>query len=456
MLFLIRNEELVKDREKTYLTAAIAASATSLTVKAVDTNAWANADWIIIGEIGTKNAEIVQIGAAVSDGTALTVGTIRYAHSINEPVYRIDYNYVRIYRNTTDSTTGLSTLATVEIQPDEIYTRYEDTANSTGYGFVQFRNSASAALSEYSDGIPYSGYTAKSLGRMIKAVRRQLSESDYRKVTDEDIIEEINEKQRDVAHERLWPFYETIFSASTVTNQREYGINTSVSYGKAYMVAVDSEPLKKIDATKYNILHFDTNQTGNPTHFHIWNNKLRLYPMPSSAATSTTLSVAITSATATEISLTSTSGFRAPGRALIDSEVVSYENVSTTQLLGCQRGLEGTIAATHLISVAVTERDIIYTANEEPTELVDLGDETKIPDPMVLVYGSAMELAIGKMGEQPLHDRLKIKYDQSQIRLRGKFGRKGGQFFKIKDKRGSMSDSEIVLNPNDYPENITG
>ena len=257
MLFLARNDELIKDREKTYLTASVAVGGVTLTVKAVDANAWADNDYIIIGEIGSKTAELLQINGAVADGTSLTIdqsgaGGARYVHAVDEPVYRIDYNQIEISRATT--ATGAKTiLATNEIQPDDLFTRYEDSANSTGFGFVRWRNGGD--YSEYSDPIPYTGYTPRSLGRIIKMVRRHTDELDFRTLRDEDIIEEVNEKQRDIAHERLWPFYEDIFSISTVDNTRQYDIDNDVVIGKPHTVVVQGDPLAKINRKRWTMLH---------------------------------------------------------------------------------------------------------------------------------------------------------------------------------------------------------
>lgn len=459
MLFLARNQELINNQEKTYLTASVAVAATTITVRAVDTNSMADNDYLIIGEIGSENAEIMQINGAVSDGTSLTIdnngsGGARYAHSVDEPVYRIGYNRVEFSRATTEAGTK-TVLATNEIQPDDLYTRYEDTANTTGFGFVRFNNQTSAANSSYSDGIPYTGYTPRSLGRIIKMVRRHLGDPDFKHITDEDIIEEANEKQRDVAHERLWPFYEDIRSDSRVAYQRAYDLDDDVVVGKVHAAVVESEPLAKIDAHRFDILHWDTARTGEPTHFRVWGNQIELYPTPSSAATTDTLNGALTAA-ATSITVDSTSGFSPSGRLTIDSEIISYTQTSSTQFLGCTRGLEKSTAAAHSDDATVTERDIIYTCHREPNELVDIGDETEIPDPLVLVYGIAMELAAGRLQDQVLHDRLKLKYDQSLERLRDKFGRKATYaFHKIKDKDEVITDSGRFRNPNDFPENIS-
>ncbi len=528
MLLLARNNELIENRERTFLTADVDVSDTSLTVKAVDSNAWADNDWIILGEIGTGNAEIMQIKGTVTDGTTLNIdnagsGGTRYTHSINEPVYRIDFNQVEFNRNTTDTTSGVSVLSTAEVQPDDLFTRFEDTANTTGFGFVRFKNSETSAFSPYSDGIPYTGYPATSLGRMIRMVRRHLNEPDIDNITDEDIIEEINEKQRDVAHERLWPFYETIRSDSTVLNQKRYTIDDNVVVGKAHTITVDSQPMAKIDQDRINMLNWDTLRTEDPTHAGVWSNRIVFYPLPSASASADTLDGNVT-ATATTIMLDDVSAFRAPGRALIDSEVISYENTltktaldgaltsaattvtvddtsafpssgtividdeemtysgtgSTTftgvtrganstiavvhtdgaivtgrTLIGVERGLEGTTAATHSDGVTVTERDIIYNAHKEPTELKDPNDKTAIPDPLVLVYGAGMELALVKLNDQTLHDRIKAKYDQAIERLRDKFGRKfTSQYFNIKDRDEVVTDRGRFVDPNFFPTNL--
>ena len=457
MLFLARNHDLVRDREKTYLTASSDVAATTITVRAVDSNAWADNDWIIVGEIGTKNAEILQINGAVSDGTSLTIdnagsGGARFAHAVNEPVYRTPYNQIEFSRATT-ITGAKSVLATNELQVDESNTRYEDTANTTGFGFVRFYNSLSGGFSDYSDAIPYTGYTAKSLGRIMKMVRRHLNEYDVNVISDEDIVEETNEKQRDIAHERLWSFYEDIFSDSRVAYQREYDIDSDVVTGKVHTVTVESEPLAKIDAHRFDILHWDAATTGEPTHCSVWNNKLRFYPTPDAAASTTAINDATDiTATDTTITIDDSSGFSPSGRVIIDDEVIGYTNITSTSLLGCTRGLEGTTAAAHLDDATVTERDIVYTANKEPTELTDIQDETQIPDPLVLVYGVSMELAIGILEDETKHDRLKVKYDQALDRLRDKFGKKMTvSSFRIKDKDEVVSDMGKREDPNNNP-----
>lgn len=462
MLLKVRNRELILDQEKTYLTDSVDSGDTTLTVKAVDSNSMSDNDWIIVGEIGSENAEVLQINGAVSDGTSLTVdnagsGGTRYAHSNGEPVYKILYNQVEFSHNSSDTSVGVTVLATNEIQPDDEFTRYEDTSNTTGYGFVRFKNTTDSTYSSYSDGVPYTGYSKKSLGRMIKAVRRLLGNPCDKKISDSDIREEINEKQRDVGHERLWPFYETVRSVSSVQYQRKYDLDNDIQCGKIWAINFDSQPLAKVNRSRFDMFNWDNNKTGDPTHFSIWNNKIVMYPLPDSSADTDELDGDIT-ASVTTITLADVSDFRAPGRVLIGSEVISFEFIDSenNQLKGCERGKEGTTAAAHSDGDTVTERDIIYIGQEEPDELLDIQDETKIPDPMVLIYGAAMELAQGPMEDINLHDRIIPKYSKSIERLRDKFGNKSNYtFFSIKDKDDYVNEYGRYVNPNDYPEDLS-
>ena len=468
MLLKAYNKSLIQDREKTYLTSPIAVAGTSANVKAVDSNAWADNDYIIIGHIGAGNAEVLQINGAVSDGTSLTIdnngsGGSRYAHAANEPVYRIDYNRVEFNRNTTDTTTGVTVLTTIEIQPDDSYTRYEDGSNTTGFGFLRFNNQTTGGFSSYSDGVNYEGgeissstdpRTLWSIRKKVRSLLDLVDDPTESGVTDEEIDQAINDKQRDIAHLRFWPFYEVTRSFSSVANRSYFTVPGSVN--KIHTLAVDSQPLAWLDRTEWELLHWDTSRSGDPTHFSVFENELHLYPIIASAATSTALNGAL-SATATTAVVTSNSGFRmAPTvRIIIDDEVLVCDATSgTTQFTGCRRGQEGTTAASHSNAATVTERDVVYTAHIEPSDLIDTQDRTLIPEPEVLAYGSAADLALS-LEKETLHDRLNLKFVSKLKELEDKYGKKqSAKFPRIKDKDETVLKSSRLVNPNEYPTDI--
>ena len=61
----------------------------------------------------------------------------------------------------------------------------------------------------------------------------------------------------------------------------------------------------------------------------------------------------------TTISLTSASGFPVTGRIKIDNEIITYASISGNDLIGCQRGQNGTTEATHTTTTAVNCSTII-------------------------------------------------------------------------------------------------
>lgn len=95
-----------------------------------------------------------------------------------------------------------------------------------------------------------------------------------------------------------------------------------------------------------------------PQGANVFADLIRLRERPSAAAASTTLNGAISSTTATSITLTSGASFPRTGRIIVDSEVIEYWNNSSNVLSPCARGAEGTTAATHLTAATVTLRDV--------------------------------------------------------------------------------------------------
>lgn len=470
MLLKAYNRALTQDREKTYLTSSIAAASTDLVVAAVDTNSWADNDYLIIGEIGSPTAEVMQVNGAVSDGTALTVdrsgaaGGTRFAHSSGEPIYRLDYNRVEFNRNTADTTTGVSVLTTVEIQPDDEFTRYEDTANTTGYGFVRFNNETSGAFSAYSDGVNYeaagegSSYDPRTLWRLRKRVRVLLDEDrPNSKLSDDAINDAINDKQRDIAHQRLWSFFEAERSFSTVANQFSYALPSTVQ--KTYNATFDTQPLIYHNYDQWKILHWNNNQSvATPSHYSIWNRNLLLFPRPSTAAASTTLGANITTATATSITVVASSNFRRGDfyRLIVNSEVIYATNATATTFTGCLRGQEGTTATTHTSGDTVTERDIVYTVHVEPTDLRDTQDRTPIPEPDVIAYGAAIDLA-PLVDKTDMIDRFERKYTTKLKELENKFSvKQTARFGRVRAAEDKLDDNLSARNPNLYPSSITG
>ena len=289
-----------------------------------------------------------------------------------------------------------------------------------------------------------------------KKVRQFLDENTDVKLKDEQIDASLNDRQRDTAHQRLWSFFETERSFSIVANQFAYSIPATVQ--KSHSVRFDTQPLIPINKTTWDMFHFDTSNTSDdPTHVCIWNNQFLIYPAPATASSTTTLDGAISSATATTITVVATSAFNKGDyyRFIVDDEVIYATGSTSTTFTGCLRGQEGTTATTHLTGVTVTERDIVYNGHVEPTDLVDTQDRTPIPEPEILSLGAAIDLA-PFVGKQELIATYESRYQKKMKDLESKYLTKQSAYFgRIKDVREVITYGRTaVLNPNLYPRDV--
>jgi hypothetical protein len=84
------------DQPNTYLTASVAAAATSLEV--ANTAEFSTNDYVVMGRTGQEGAELHKISAITDNDTLALVGSaVKFAASINTPVTYIKYNQVRFY-----------------------------------------------------------------------------------------------------------------------------------------------------------------------------------------------------------------------------------------------------------------------------------------------------------------------------------------------------------------------
>jgi hypothetical protein len=291
---------------------------------------------------------------------------------------------------------------------------------------------------------------------MIEKIRTLVDEEDESYLSDGQIADAINDKQRDILGERMWSFNEVERSQSSVANQFLYDIDTDIK--TLHTVRFDTQPLVSMSQQDWETKHWDTDtSTDTPSHVAIFDGNMKIQPRPSSSAGATALNGAINS-TDTTITVDSTSAFKRGDfyRFIVDSEVIYATNATATTFTGCLRGQEGTTAASHSNDAVVTERDIVYTGQLYPTDLESQSDETVIPEPLVLCYGAAADLCLGRLNKPAIGDRFEIKYKEGLKNLRNRYSVKlRGQFGRVRDRMEVPSGRDKFYNPNDYPTNVT-
>lgn len=453
-LLRARNADITDGRQETFVTASVASGAGTLTV--ADISGFAVGNYAVLGKWGEESSEIVRVHASTApSGTTITLAAnTAYAHGIGTPLTFSPFNQVNFARATTATGTP-SSLTTIAIQADELYTNYDDTTNSTGFGFIRFYNSSTTTYSSYSGAVPYSGYASNSLYQILKLGRTLTNEPTQDFVKDTELILYVNHKQRDLA--TSYKFLETIRSTSSVANQYEYTFASNLHIPRS--VTYRTRPLAPIPLSRWEEMMIDSRNTSDdPLYVAFWGTQtFRIWPVSASAAQTTAINDAAgISATVTSVTVDSTSGFPAQGRIIIDSEVMTYTGTTTTTFTGLTRGVEGTTAATHADDATITDRDIIYSYWYKPDDLDDYTDTTDFGDAELFGFAIA-EYIETKRGNTQRGTYFNALYSERVKQLKARYTTKQNYgFFGTRAAEDTIRDSGWIIDPNKWPHDLTG
>lgn len=212
--------------QQTYIASAISAGGTQSPVKNI---AGFNANWAVqLGQTGEETAEIMVLsgapgGTVFNFGTspAHAAGTLLFNHAFDTPIYQIHYDQAILFRSTTGTPGPFSSLATINVTPDNPYTQYDDTNGAAGYAYyAQYYNSVTGDLSGTSSVFLPGGPTYYSLQKIRQRIEDKLYSAGY--IRSDDVITDwINE------------WYELMTNAAIKVNQgyllgtNQYGFGTN-------------------------------------------------------------------------------------------------------------------------------------------------------------------------------------------------------------------------------------
>lgn len=204
----------------TYLASSHATGGTALSIR---NPAGFQASWAVqIGKTGEELAEIVVLGTATPSGTSLTLaGTTLYNHPTDTPVYAIKFDQIIISRNTTGTTTAATPIGTTSIQPDNIYTQYEDTSGASTYYYrAAYTNSVlgTAATTDESAWLGGGGFSFFSRAKLRERTKSKLYDAGFLK-DDEVVNDWVNE------------WLETMNNVAVSTNEDFSVGSTNISHG---------------------------------------------------------------------------------------------------------------------------------------------------------------------------------------------------------------------------------
>ena len=207
-------------------------------------------------------------------------------HSTDEPVYYTKYNQVKIYRATAEG--GTYVLKTTEdIKWGQDRTYYDDTAaSSTDYCQTTLYNDVSDVTSSESDEVPYAGFSFDRVGKLIERARRKTGTlEDYTLITDDQLIDALNEVEDHLTRIGDWNEGETETTDSTVDSQQAYSLPDDYKQGSFFKMKFTDDT--DISYPKYLTWHEfcerytnSSNESTKPTHYTIYGGSYYLYPIP--------------------------------------------------------------------------------------------------------------------------------------------------------------------------------
>lgn len=184
----IANFYYLNKREGGQLDADAAASATSLTV--VNSQDYANSDYMMVGRLGSENAELVTISGTPPTATTINTSALKFKHLRFEPLQSLFGNQIVIYRaaNVNGTQPALASFAAlgspIAIDTDQLTTTYIDAAGGSGYWYAfTYKNATTSAETNLSDspilrGGDYGNYTT------LEAIRRTAGFQNNRNIDD--------------------------------------------------------------------------------------------------------------------------------------------------------------------------------------------------------------------------------------------------------------------------------
>lgn len=209
--------------EKSYLSNPYSVGTTTILIRNSD-RFMAN-DRIMIGEMGLEATEVVTVSSVNIDEQTLVIGSTFFPHSADDPVYRLRYDQVKIYRSTSGLSGAYSLLTTVNLDVDnaDLSTKYDDTTGTTSYYYkTSVYNSISTLESSQTDPIQGSGYRRNQVGYLIDQILTEVNDPQEQHVTRSEMLGYFNDVNDDLLTNVAKPYD---FLRARTTLARTAGVN---------------------------------------------------------------------------------------------------------------------------------------------------------------------------------------------------------------------------------------
>lgn len=188
----------IDDYEKSFLSNPYSIGATTIQVK--NSDRFAINDRIMLGEGGLEATEVVTVTAVNVDEQTLNIGPTFFSHNADDPVYKLRYDQIRIYRSTDGGNTySLLATAPLDVDNSDLTTKYDDTTGTSAYSYKTTAfNSISTLESDYSGVIQGTGFRRNQVGYLIDEILREVGDMQQQHVSRTEVLGYLNDVNDDL------------------------------------------------------------------------------------------------------------------------------------------------------------------------------------------------------------------------------------------------------------------
>lgn len=189
------NHPNLDGNEKTLLTSAAVVGATTLIVQNIE--GFSVNNYLVLGTLGDEQTELVRIHASTApDSTTSTItltGAIAFNHAVNTPVTYIPFNQVALYSATSKGGSYSIVGSAVDLEVDQDFTEINDSAGTTSTWYKTRYLYPPATWSSYSGEIKGTGYTQKSLKKILEKANALTDDENNDALTEDQKIDIVND-----------------------------------------------------------------------------------------------------------------------------------------------------------------------------------------------------------------------------------------------------------------------
>jgi hypothetical protein len=184
------NRSLTQSAKYTYLVSNCSSGIAAFSVLNATDSSFATNSFLLLGNFGAEDAEIVKISTVNnSTGAIVTTTPTLFSHPESTRVTIMAYDQIRFFYTTTTTFSGATPLTGfIPLQPSDWFTTYSDSIYSTGYGWYAFYNSVLSTYSQNSNAIPYAGFEEDTTENILSDFYSMLSNKELKLVTREDAL----------------------------------------------------------------------------------------------------------------------------------------------------------------------------------------------------------------------------------------------------------------------------